>query len=220
MFTPVRACSLILRTEQGVSGGGPYALACAASLPREKLKCVSLVCGLGPPDIGMSGADWGHWIAFPYGWRYSPTTLLRWYFQREPAGRLDLTEEQRVELLLSPSRLAAITHEKDREILKDEDIMRLVVRSSQESYAQGFNGVRQDGRVMCLNFGFKIEDIRPDLPVQLWYGKQDTFVPPHQGEQIAARLGDRAHLRVEDETHASISMQWRKEVLEDILKAM
>lgn len=38
-----------------ISGGGPYALACAMGLPRERLKCVSIVCGLGPPDIGMRG---------------------------------------------------------------------------------------------------------------------------------------------------------------------
>ena len=32
----------------GVSGGGPYALACAYAFPAEELKSVSLVCGFGP----------------------------------------------------------------------------------------------------------------------------------------------------------------------------
>ncbi|KAJ0310688.1 hypothetical protein Brms1b_008641 [Colletotrichum noveboracense] len=40
----------------GVSGGGPYALACARAMPRDNLKAVAIVCGIGPPDIGMSGA--------------------------------------------------------------------------------------------------------------------------------------------------------------------
>lgn len=36
----------------GISGGGPYALACAAALPADKLKAVCLICGLGPPELG------------------------------------------------------------------------------------------------------------------------------------------------------------------------
>ncbi|KAH8771492.1 Alpha/Beta hydrolase protein [Hyaloscypha finlandica] len=162
----------------GISGGGPYALACAMSLPYEKLKCVSIVCGLGPPDI----------------------------------GRLDLTDERRLELLQqSVSKSEGSAQAKDLEVMKDEDFLRLYLRSTRESFAQGFEATLQDGRAMCMDWGFRIEDIRPDLPVQLWYGKLDTFVPLNHGVQIAARLGDRAHLRVEDETHASISGQRMKE---------
>ena len=210
---------LTLRAEKGVSGGGPYALACAASLPREKLKRVSIVCGLGPPDIGMSGANWQNWLGFTIGWRYAPLWLLRWYSRRDPVWRLDLTDEKRLELwkqsLANPKTLS---HEKDIEVMKDDDNLRLSLRSSQESFAQGFDGVRQDGKSMCMNFGFRVEDIRADLPVQLWYGKQDTFVPPIHGEQIAARLGGRAHLRMEDEAHWSILVNWKKEILEDLIR--
>ncbi len=74
--------------------------------------------------------------------------------------------------------------------------------------------------MICTDFGFRIEDIRHDLPVQLWYGKYDTHVPLNHGKQIAARLGGRASLRVEDETHASISQKWKKEELEDLIKSM
>ncbi len=71
-----------------------------------------------------------------------------------------------------------------------------------------------------MDFGFRIEDIRPDLPVQLWYGKHDVFVPLYHGETIANRLGDRANLRVEDETHASIFYNWREQFLEDLVKSI
>ena len=46
----------------GMSGGGPYALACAAALPKEKLKAVMLVCGLGPPEIGYWGMAWLNYL--------------------------------------------------------------------------------------------------------------------------------------------------------------
>lgn len=40
----------------GISGGGPYALACAAALPADRLKAVLLICGLGPPDLSKKGS--------------------------------------------------------------------------------------------------------------------------------------------------------------------
>lgn len=168
---------------------------------------------MGPPDIGMSGADWLHRLGFPVGLRYAPLSVVRWFWQQDPSGRLDLTDEKRLELLLQKP----IAHEKDIKVMKS-DWPRLALRSARECFVQGFEGVWQDGRLMCMDFGFRIEDIRPELPVQLWYGKLDTSVPLNHGVQIAARLGGRAHLRVEDETHGSM-VNWTKEILEDLVRS-
>ncbi|PGH02387.1 hypothetical protein GX51_04695 [Blastomyces parvus] len=204
----------------GISGGGPYALACAMALPRDKLKCVSIVCGLGPPDIGMSGADFVHWVGFTFGWRYARPIFIRWFFQREPAARLDLSDEERLELTQQlVAKSEATAHESDLKVFKDMDFLRLYLRSARESYAQGFDWVTQDGRLVASDFGFRIEDIRPDLPVQLWYGKHDRFVPLNHGEQIAARLGERAHLRVEDESHAGVSQNLKEEILKALIQS-
>ncbi|KAG7108560.1 hypothetical protein HYQ44_012436 [Verticillium longisporum] len=77
----------------GVSGGGPYALACAVSHAPERLKCVTVVCGIGPPDIGMAGAGWFHWLGFTFGWRYAPR-LAAWFFKSQE--QLDLPDEKRI----------------------------------------------------------------------------------------------------------------------------
>jgi pimeloyl-ACP methyl ester carboxylesterase len=204
----------------GVSGGGPYALACAAFLPRDKLKCVCIVCGVGPPDISMKGADWAHWFGIPYGWRYAPAWMLWLFFQRDMFGRMDLSDEERLRRLLSPKTLDAIPHPKDRQIMGDEKFLRVSLRATREANAQGFKNIAQDGRIICSEWGFKVEDIRKDLPVKLWWGKDDTFVPANHGVQIAARLGGRAELRIEEETHASISQNWMREQLEGILNVM
>jgi pimeloyl-ACP methyl ester carboxylesterase len=207
-----------MRAPQGVSGGGPYALACASALPPSKLKSVLIICGLGPPDIGTRGMNIMHRVAFSFGWRIVPTAIVRWYFGREPAGRLDLSDAERLSRLLEQNK--RLTHPKDIEILTDVDILKLQLRGLREAYSQGFNGTRQDGKLMTSDWGFRIEDIRPDLPFQLWYGKDDNFVPLNHGKQIAARLGDRAQLRVEDDTHASIYFRWRREALEGLLASM
>jgi pimeloyl-ACP methyl ester carboxylesterase len=208
----------------GVSGGGPYALACAFALPSEKLKCVSIVCGLGPMDIGMSGADWEHWFGFPWGWLYCPVFLLRWFFRRTAFGQMELSDEERLQKLKESGLLEKMSP-KDREVMGDEDVMRLSLRASREADAQGFDGILLDGRLICGDWGFRVEDIRKDLSVLLWYGKDDTYVPPNHGVQIAKRLdGDgeegRVVLRVEKETHASISYKWKKEQLEGIHERM
>lgn len=162
----------------------------------------------------MSGADWVHRLGFPLGFRYAPLSVVRWFWKLEGSGRLDLSDERRLELLLQKP----IAHEKDIDFMKT-DWPRLSLRSTRESFAQGFDGVWQDGRLVCMDYGFRIEDIRPELPVHLWYGKLDTFVPPNHGVQIAARLGGRAYLRLEDETHASIVVNQMKEILEHLVRS-
>jgi hypothetical protein len=73
---------------------------------------------------------------------------------------------------------------------------------------------------MCYDFGFRIEDIRPDIPVNLWYGTLDKCIPCNHGVQIAARLGERANLRLLEETHTSIFFNNREAVLTELLKTL
>lgn len=206
----------------GASGGGPSVLACAAGLPG-KLKCVSIVCGLGPPDIGMSGAGWMHRLAFPWGYRLAPYWMGRLFWKMDATGRLDLSDEERLALLLRPgSMLQKSANGKDSDIMANKHFLRLSLRSSREAFAQGYDAVWDDGRLMCRDFGFRVQDIRPDLPVQLWYGKYDYAVPVNHGLQVAARLGggDRVQLRVEDESHAGIFFHWKREIIENLLSKM
>ncbi|SPO07013.1 uncharacterized protein DNG_09707 [Cephalotrichum gorgonifer] len=201
----------------GISGGGPYALACARAMPADKLKCVSIAVGLGPPDIGMKGANLINRVGFGWGYRYVTPTLARWFWSREPQGRTDISDEERVQLMLERG-FRGNPSQKDLDFLKDEEYLRVASRSAREAFSQGFEGVALDGKLSALDFGFRVEDIRKDLPVQLWYGKQDTFVPPNHGVQIAARLGGRATLRLEDETHASLYTNCRAKILEELLR--
>lgn len=133
---------------------------------------------------------------------------------------MDLSDEKRHELVMKEVAGLKKACPKDYEFMKDGDFLQLFLRTARESFANGGNAMMQDGKMMTSPFGFRIEDIRPDLPFQLWYGKQDVNVPLNHGLQIAARLGDRAHLRVEDETHLTISALWREEILKGIVESM
>jgi hypothetical protein len=165
----------------------------------------------------MTGADLAHRLSWPYGIRYAPYWMGRMFWRSMAIGRLDLTENQRLEMLLKETAKAP---EKDRDIFEDVDLMRLSIRSNQEAFSQGYDGVWDDGKKSCTEFGFRLQDIREDLKVQLWYGKDDCFVPLIQGLQIAARLDGRAQFRVEEESHAGIAVHYRREILEAISASM
>lgn len=184
-------------------------------LPRENLRCVAVVCGIGPPDIGMSGAGWFHWLGFTYGWRYAPR-LAAWFFRHQ--NRLHQSDDARLdEMLRGAEKNKAKVPVQELEIWTDKEIARRMMLGGREVYAQGIDGVSTDGHLAGTDFGFRLEDIGSAVPVRLWYGKQDTFVPVNHGIQIAQRLGDSAHLRIEDETHASIFFGWRMEILGDLV---
>ncbi|OAL33846.1 hypothetical protein AYO20_06857 [Fonsecaea nubica] len=207
----------------GVSGGGPYALACAYAMPRDKLKCVSIVCGLGPVyEIGMKGARWLNWIGFTFGYRYTPYFINRWFWQTQTMGRMDLSDEERLarhmKEFVTPPKTPA--EQKDHEVMKDPVNASRFMRASRATFAQGYDTTLQDGRLLSSPLGFRIEDIRPDLPVQLWYAKMDVNVPPYHGETIAQRLGGQAVLRVEDETHSSLFFNRREEFLAELVKSI
>ncbi len=199
-----------------MSGGGPYALACAASLPADKLKAVAIGCGLGTPDMSRYGMRWQNYLGLTWGYRYFPG-LTKWWFKSEAGARLDLTDEQRLQLMKQQFASSG-AHEKDVKAMKKEDVMRLMLRTAREIYAQGFDGITQDGALICTDFGFRVEDIRHDLPVRLWHGTLDVFVPPSHGEQVASRLGSNAHLRLEEETHLTLFSDRRGEILEDLVR--
>lgn len=198
----------------GISGGGPYALACARSLPADKLRVVSLVCGLGLPDMGYWGMKWTNWMGWAFVQRLMPG-FCRWWFSREPGARLDLSEEERMKRIQQAfEKSKGKMHPKDQKHFGDPDFMTWYLRFASETYAQGMDGMSLDFKLLNSDPGFKIEDIRKDLPVQLLYAKLDENVPLQHGQKIAKRLGGNAQLKVyDDDTHVSISQDHKEEYL-------
>ena len=187
-------------------------------MPPDRLKCVSIVCGVGPSDVGMSGAGWFHKLGFTVGWPYIPR-VSAWYLRRRE--HLELSDDRLLERTLREAeKNKAEIAERELGIWTDPGIVGRMIRATREAHRQGSGAVGHDGYLISTRLGFRVEDIRPDLPVRLWYGKDDTFVPMNHGVQIAKRLGDSARLRIEDDTHASIFFRWKKEFLADMVANM
>lgn len=172
----------------GVSGGGPYALACAAALPAEKLLVVSVVCGLGPADIEY----WGMFPVNYLGWTLAAhhlPLLTRWWFSREPAGRLDLGVRERLARHQAGfERARSGIPEKDVRILGDRDVKKAQISVAAAVHAQGSEWWQRDMTLLASDPGFRVENIRRDLVVLLRYGRLDGNVPLRHGEEVARRL--------------------------------
>lgn len=206
----------------GVSGGGPYALACAYSLPEENLRGVSILAGMGPIDIGTKGMNWSNWFIFK-GFMYCPI-VIRWIQNRLVAVLAKTPNDKIVPLVTSQlskpssSRYMSAT---DRVILQEDGFLDKMIDFYREHYKQGVDGHMEDGRVLTTDLGFRLQDIRSNLPVQLWYSKDDTNVPLRMGEAIASRLSSPPQLHViNDETHLSLIIKYSANVLEHLLEKM
>ena len=180
-----------------------------------------MIVALGPPDIGMSGARLTNRIAYSGGILYIPSFIHRWFWRREPVGRVDLTDSERLQMLQRQVENAKSTMSKqERAVMTDVDTLRIGLRSTRQGFTQGYDEVLLDARLCCRVFGFKVEDIRSDLPVFLWYAKQDVLVPSNHGVQLEKRLGTRAKLYLKDESHSSITKHWNKAILTDLVNAI
>jgi pimeloyl-ACP methyl ester carboxylesterase len=175
----------------GISGGGPRALACAALLP-DRVGAVASLASVAPADA--EDLDWmaGMGVQNLEGvaaQRQGPAAFET-YLRREADNLLAVEPAQLVEALqslLTPVDAAVLSGE-----LADylADSMRDAIRDS-------LDGWRDDDLAVFKPWGFAVEDIR--LPVLLWHGVHDRFVPPAHGEWLASRIpGVDARISEED----------------------
>ncbi len=171
----------------GFSGGGPHALACAALLP-DLVTAVASLASLAP--YGGEGLDYftgmGQANVDDIRLMLDDPQAAREKSRQDRLDTLAATPEGLHELmasLLSPTDAAALTL----------DIATELVAAGQSGLAPGDQGWWDDGVAHLAPWGFDVSDIT--IPVQLWHGAHDQFVPFQHGQWLAARIpGVEAHL--------------------------
>lgn len=211
----------------GTSGGGPYALGCAHALPssasKPRLRAVSVVTGLGLRDMSQVWHPVLVWLNQHLDLRW----LVKIVFTRGPVWNLSLSDEERMEEMRKSFDLKK-AHPADIRTARHPnypDWARLFLSSSREAVSQGWQGFLDDSSILSADPGFLVEDIRADLPVQLWCGTDDSNASPKAGEETAQRLKAGGNTNVElhmeeGETHGSIQVKYQRRILEDLLRAM
>ena len=164
----------------GWSGGGPYALSCAALLPDLVIAAALLASG-APSDA--AGSD------FFAGMGQDNVDEIKLYLSDPSAARkkniddrehvLETTPDQLVEALaslLSPTDAAVLTGE----------FAEWLLRAEQDGLAPGDQGWWDNGTALLSPWGFDPESIR--VPVKVWHGRHDRFVPFQHGRWLADHI--------------------------------
>ncbi|KEQ86249.1 alpha/beta-hydrolase [Aureobasidium pullulans EXF-150] len=207
----------------GVSGGGLYALACAAAIPSNEVAAVVVVAGLGPTDIGFKGMGWGNWCIFQ-GFRYFPW-LINLLQEKALAAMTTIPKEKIVAMTVRKAGNSVWlggAHPADIPLLTNEGFVELMVDIQQEHFIQGVDGFMREGKLFTSDSGFRIEDIAEEVQVDLWYGKEDTNVPMSMGEEIYKRMGGgkdgkKRFFGVEG-THLGVILGCRRKILERLVE--
>jgi pimeloyl-ACP methyl ester carboxylesterase len=188
----------------GVSGGGPYAAACAAAMP-DRLVATLMVCSMAPLESaeGMRG------MAGP------SSRLLRFaraapWAARILAGPCLRAIWGRGEHVM-PRALEVRLPEVDKQMLARPGLRESLVSSSREAFRFGARGPAWDGFLYSQPWGFRLEEIR--TPVILWHGEADVIIPPAMGRLLAKQIPNCHATFYPDDGHLSLPFKRFRAIL-------
>ncbi|ORB31359.1 alpha/beta fold hydrolase [Mycolicibacterium parafortuitum] len=178
----------------GLSGGGPYALACAG-MPalRDRVAAVAVLGGVTPsvgPDATASGAIT---LARQLS---AVTSALRRPFAAVTASLLTPV----IPLAhLAYSGLAAVMPDGDKRVFANPEIEAMFIDDIVHVANGGFQALLDDARLFGLDWGFRMADV--DVPVRWWHGDADSIISLADAQAAAEHLPAVDLLLMPDESH-------------------
>jgi pimeloyl-ACP methyl ester carboxylesterase len=195
----------------GGSGGGPHSIACAALVPERVIAAAAIAT---PAPVDAEGLDWTVGMGDKNVEEYSMARLGGGAFQEY------LEREAEAVNGASPAELLQVW----RGLFCHADSLALsgryaehAVRQTGRSLAAGIWGWFDDDVAFVSDWGFELDAV--SLPVYIWHGGQDQFIPIAHGEWLAQHVsGARARLRPAS-GHLSITLTTYGEILDALLEA-
>jgi len=187
----------------GVSGGGPYAAACAYRIP-ERLTHVAMVCGVGPFDApnATDGMMLSNRVLFRLA-RYSQTVVR--------LLMLPMVRGLRKDPGAAFERILKRLPEPDRVAMGNAELRDGFVAGALEALRQGTRPAGLEGQLYSRSWGFRLEDVARE--VHLFQGELDVNVPPVMGRYQAQALPrGRPHFYT-DEGHISLVLNQADDIM-------
>lgn len=149
----------------GMSGGGPYALACGALKP-ERFPRVAVLSGAPPLHDATSRAlMWPTFRRLAWVQERFPE-VMRWGF------RVACFVVQQLDIA-TVRRLAVATAQAPDAALLSEERGNPTLRSGLEAWRGSLDGVSEEGRLYLAPWDFDVENLRG--PVAWWHGDRDPL---------------------------------------------
>ncbi|HLJ19992.1 MAG TPA: alpha/beta hydrolase, partial [Stellaceae bacterium] len=190
---------------QGMSKGGPYALACAYALP-DRVRACGLISTVPPTDaLRRKGPMWLRLIWWLGGhWPGAFLTLAHGGFPGRRAPPLDAQRQIESALRwMAGADLAA---------LKTESVRSLIGRVLAEHYRHRGIGARDDARLSMRAWGFDPRRISVKR-LFLWHGKEDRLIGYAMAEALAAAMPGCISTLYPSDGHFSVLINHAREIL-------
>lgn len=160
----------------GISGGGPYAAACAWKLA-DRLTGAGIVSSLAPFDVPGAIANMGRRNRMTF-------QLVRHLgvLRRILMARVARSVSRRPEGILESGVEAAI----DKAYLERPEVRKILGQSLAEAFRDGSRGPAWEMGLYARPWAFRLEDIR--TPVHLWHGEEDANAPISMGRYLATSI--------------------------------
>jgi pimeloyl-ACP methyl ester carboxylesterase len=178
----------------GYSGGGPYAAACALTIP-ERITIAGIISGAAPftePNL----ADGIHKdsrnfmdLSHQKPWLSRMVIRMMGLMTRVAPGRV------------IANALTALP-EADRAIISLPEMQRGFLAMVQEAMRNGPRGAQHDTRLMVTGWDFNPADIK--IPVYLWHGEDDQNAPIAMGRHMANAIPNSRAKFYPNEGHLSL----------------
>ena len=176
----------------GLSGGGPYTLACAAAMP-DRVVAAGVLGGVAP----TRGADAVSGGVSTLISAAAPVVKLAGAPLRLAAGALIRLVRPVAEPALYA--YARISPEADRRLLVRPEFKAMflddLLNGSRKQLAAPF----ADVVVFARDWGFRLDEIK--VPVRWWHGDRDHIVPFEHGQHVVSRLPDAQLTHLPGESH-------------------
>ena len=189
----------------GVSGGGPFALACANTIKNKRLKSVAIVCALAPSIAeGMNKGKIGMLL------NYGKKPFISWLlinFSRMSLLNRNLEKnfnrwKRKIPLSKADSKLFTI----NRGIRLMENF--------KEAMKNGTTGVHRDANLYSKDWGFKLKNIKRKIFV--WHGDKDLTVPIITNKYYKKKLKNKKIFIKSNEGHFSICYNFMNDIIQQV----
>lgn len=191
----------------GLSGGGPYVLACAHELG-DRVVAGAVLGGVAP----ARGEDAAAGGAMEVAARLTPLLGVL----RHPLGLLLRATVQTLRPLASQAvdLYAWTAPEGDREVFRRPELREMFIDDIVCGARDHFHAPVYDLMLFGRPWGFSPKDIR--VPIRLWHGDADNLVPLSHAEHLAELIPD-AELRVRPREGHLGNLAAAEEILETLL---
>lgn len=155
----------------GVSGGGPYALACAYKIPPNCLTGCAVVSGTGNYHTNKAELSRdAQKLLFIAKYFPSLVRVLLWREFGRNVDDKDWWDE-------NYSKFSVGLPEPDKQIILNPDMKDRIIRKSIEAFRQGSKGPAYDFKLYAKSWGFALDELPSETRIFIFHGELDKNVP-------------------------------------------